>query len=266
MRQWHQCFYTLLILFSGCTFSLSLQAEEFVQIPTRDGVTQSFLFSSVEQPRASVILFPGGGGYMKLREEGSIGQGKNNFLVRSREFFSSANFNVVVFEAPSDHQTRRGMKGGFRATEEHAEDIAAVVAYLRHKASVPVWLVGTSRGTESVANAAVRKTSLVDGVVLTASMSEKNNNGVALPEMSLNKVSVPVFIATHENDACWVTPTQGSEVIKHALVNAKQVELKSYRGGFEAESDACKGLSAHGFYGIEEEVIRDINNFIQQVH
>lgn len=264
--QWRQWFYTFFILFSGCIFSLSLYAEELIQLPTRDGVTQSFLLSTVEQPRASVILFPGGGGYMKLREDGRIRWGKNNFLVRIREFFSSAGFNIAVFEAPSDHHQRGGMKGGFRATGAHADDIAAVVAYLREKATAPVWLVGTSRGTESAANAAVRNSSLVDGIVLTASMSEENNNGIALPEMELDKVTVPVFLATHEDDACWVTPPQGSEVIKSALVNSKQVELKTYRGGLEARADDCKGLSAHGFYGVEEEVIRDINSFIKQAH
>ena len=257
--------HTSFILFWGTLFSLSLHAEELVNLSTRDGVTQSFLFSAVGQPRASVILFAGGHGRIKLRDDGRIRWGKNNFLVRSREYFTAASYNVAIFDAPSDYQGNRGMLGGFRYSEEHAGDTAAVVKYLREQANVPVWLVGTSRGTESAANAAIRRPALVDGIVLTASMSEENGSGFSLPEMQLDKVTVPVFLATHEDDACWVTPPRGSEVIKLALVNAERVELKTYSGGQEARADDCKGLSAHGFYGVEEVVIKDIVSFIERV-
>jgi hypothetical protein len=96
-------------------------------------------------------------------------------------------------------------------------------------------------------------------------MSEENGKGFALPEMELDKITAPVFLATHEDDGCWVTPPHGSETIKLALLNAERVELKTYSGGHGARAGACKGLSAHGFYGIEEEVVKDITGFIQQV-
>lgn len=258
-----QRFRTYAILFFCAIFSLSLQAEELIKLSTRDGITQSFLFSVVEQPRASVILFAGGHGRIGLRDDGRIRWGNNNFLVRSREHFTAAGYNVAVIDAPSDYQDSDGMLGGFRYSEEHAEDTMAVVSYLRERANVPVWLVGTSRGTESAANAAVRRPSLIDGVVLTASMSEENGKGFALPEMELEKITSPVFLATHEDDDCWVTPPRGSESIKLALLNAARVELKTYTGGREARAEACKGLSAHGFYGIEEQVVKDIDGFIQ---
>jgi pimeloyl-ACP methyl ester carboxylesterase len=261
MRQW---FHTFFFLFLGGILSLSSYAEEVVKLPSRDGVTQSFLYSAVEQPHASVILFPGGHGRIKVQDDGKMRWGKNNFLVRSREYFTTAGYNIAVFDAPSDYQGSDGMLGGFRYSENHARDTAAVVNYMREQANVPVWLVGTSRGTESVANAAVRRPSLVDGIILTASMSEENNNGFTLPEMELAKITAPVFLATHEDDACWVTPPRGSEFIKTALANAKQVELKTYSGGHEARAGECEGLSAHGFYGIEEKVIKDITTFIQQ--
>lgn len=244
--------------------SLSLSATELVKLSTRDGVSQSFLYSRAERAHASVILFAGGHGNLKLQDDGTIGWGTNNFLLRSREYFINAGCNVAVFDAPSDHQGRDGMLGGFRNSEEHAVDIAATVKYLRAQSNVPVWVVGTSRGTESVANVAVRSPLVADGVVLTSSMSVKNDKGFALPELELNKVTVPVLLTVHEDDACWVTPPEGSEAVKAALVNAKRLELKRYHGGLPARTDACKALSAHGFYGIEEEVVRDIVSFIRQ--
>ncbi len=58
-------------------------------------------------------------------------------------------------EVPSDHKTGYGY-GAFRASQEHAQDIAGVIVALRREASVPVWVVGTSMGTISAANVAAR--------------------------------------------------------------------------------------------------------------
>ncbi len=62
---------------------------------------------------------------------------------------------VAVMDAPSDRQDGRGLIG-FRQSPAHMQDIAAVMRYLRQQAPVPVWLVGTSLGTASVAAAAIR--------------------------------------------------------------------------------------------------------------
>lgn len=252
----------LIFLFVGLT-SLVSSAEELVKLSTRDGITQSFLLSTVEQPQGSLVLFAGGHGRIELHNDGRIRWGKNNFLVRSRDYFTAAGFNVAVLDAPSDHYGKAGMKGGFRASEEHAMDVSVVVEYLRRQAWGPVWLVGTSRGTESAASVALRRPGLVDGIVLTASISEENDKGISLPEMPLNKIRTPVFIATHAEDACWLTPPSGSERLRQALVNAEPLLLKIYNGGYPPESNACKALSAHGFYGVEESVTGDIISFIQ---
>ena len=45
----------------------------------------------------------------------------------------------------------RTVFNGFRQTEEHAADLKATIAWARATAKVPVWLVGTSRGTQSAA-------------------------------------------------------------------------------------------------------------------
>ncbi len=41
---------------------------------------------------------------------------------------------------------------------QHAEDIGKVIADVRERTKLPVWLVGTSRGAISAANAASRLT------------------------------------------------------------------------------------------------------------
>ena len=92
------------VVFCTCLLSLPIGAEEIVTLPTRDGATQSFLLLQPEavRPQAVAVLFPGGGGNIRLRsEEGKIKFGPNNFLVRSREEFVRHAVVAAVMDAPS---------------------------------------------------------------------------------------------------------------------------------------------------------------------
>jgi len=63
------------------------------------------------------------------------------------------------------------MSDEFRFSEEHSNDIAAVVADLKTRLpDLPLFLVGTSRGTVSAASLAVKLSQQVAGVVLTSTM------------------------------------------------------------------------------------------------
>ena len=71
----------------------------------------------------------------------SIKWGKKNFLVRMRKEFVQNGFTVAVIDAPSDRKSEKGMIGGFRASPLHVEDIDHVVAFLRRRKGIPVWLI-----------------------------------------------------------------------------------------------------------------------------
>lgn len=240
---------------------LPLHASEFVSLETRDGVKQNFRLLKDNKPVASVILFSGGTGKIGVNKWGIEKTG--NFLVRTRKMFASHGLMVAVVDAPSDMKGPKGMKGGFRDTEEHVKDIDAVIAYMRRQAAIPVWLIGTSRGTESAANVAIYSKQKPDGLVLTSSMSESNNKGRAVTEMVLENIKIPVLIVAHENDACWVTPPEGAEEIRKMLSNAPKAEVKYFSGGKKASSKPCKAKSRHGFYGLEKEVVNYIANFVK---
>jgi len=124
--------------------------QRVVDIPTRLGVTQRIVLVSPNHPKAAVILFPGGHGGLRISSHGSFKWGKGNFLVRTREIFAAQGLLVAVVDAPSDQQNPPYL-GGFRQKPDHVADIKAVIAWLKEQAEVPVWLVGTSRGTQSAA-------------------------------------------------------------------------------------------------------------------
>ncbi len=229
-----------------------------VVVSQREGAEQVFLFMKVKRPVASVILFAGGGGTLNI-ENGVINQMGGNFVVRSRFRFASEGFNVAVVDAPSDYRNLRGA----RDTLFHAVDIKGVIAYLREASDVPVWLIGTSRGTISAANAASRlKEGGADGVVLISTVFFRGAGG-SLFDVDLEGITVPTLFVHHKKDRCSVSPyTPGAPHMK-GLRNAPKVEQIVFEEGLPDKGRFCSGTGPHGFRGIRDEVVRAIGNWIK---
>jgi len=141
------------------------------------------------------------------------------------------------------------------------QDIDAVINKLREFADVPIWLVGTSRGTESVTNIAIASQQRPHGLVLTSSMTVGDGKGRAVPDFDLSRINIPTLITYHENDGCNKTQPKHVHRIKNGLVNAPAVELKMFSGGRE-QSNPCEAMSYHGYLGIEDEVVNAIATFV----
>ncbi len=234
-------------------------AEELVTLPTRDGVTQSFVLSTPDKqkPAAVVVLFPGGPGSIKLRmEDGRIKFGEENFLVRSRKMFVDGGVAAAVMDAPSDFP--QGMDDWFRLGDKHATDIAAVVADLKKRFdSAPVYLVGTSRGTISAAAAGRTLGEAVAGVVLTSTLFlGGGRSGQGLSGFDFTAIRTPVLFVHHAEDGCKFTPYRNAKSL------AAQFPLITVRGGEPARSDPCEAFSAHGYLGKERETVEAMVNWL----
>lgn len=235
--------------------------ERLQILETRPGVTTRFLLARPYVPMASVILFAGGHGRLGIDKSGRLNWGRGNFLVRSRRLFLDEGFAVATVDAPSDRQGSNGLLFGFRGSPEHAQDIAAIVRYMRDRFRRPVWLIGTSRGSASAANGGRRLSdsgpAAPDGVVLTSTVTVANSKGLNVLDMELAAIQGPVVIAHHRKDGCHVTPFGGTGPLQSALGGASSVALLAYDGG-RTEGDACQARSFHGFLGIEKRVVEDI--------
>lgn len=241
------------------------RAETIDTIQTRPGVSLSYLLLEHREANKIVILFAGGKGALNLQknnEKPVISWGKKNFLVRSRDLFQQAGSHVIVVDAPSDRQGKNGMLYGFRTSQDHVLDIQALVDHLSKRYQLPIWLVGTSRGTESVAYLAVNKIASIAGIILSASLSEPNRKGTSLTEMQLNNINLPTLVISHQKDGCKTTPPKGSKEIYNQIINSPRKELKLVDGGKSSERKPCKGHSHHGFIGIEEKVIGIMDDFM----
>lgn len=253
---------SILLLFN----TLLAHSEELITLQTRPDVEQKFILIKPDKAVASVILFAGGKGALGLSstdDAPDISWGGNNFLVRTRDLFAKHGFMVAVVDAPTDHQSEKGMLGGFRNSNDHVTDIDYVISDLRKRTNVPVWLVGTSRGTESAASIAIHSRQKPDGLVLTSSMSVENSKGTAVTEMNLEKITIPTLLVANTDDACPKTPPQGAHEIANMLTGSPKVKVKLFSGGEKPRSKPCKATSYHGFLGIENQVVDYIAGHIK---
>ena len=238
------------------------QSPQVVDVPSRTGVTQRILVITPDKPRAAVILFAGGDGGLTLEADGRIPKLSGNFLVRSRQLFVEQGLSTVVIDAPSDKQSHPFLSG-YRQTDDHVADVKAVIAWLRQQSKIPVWLIGTSRGTQSVGHIATRlpvNDGGPDGIVLTATIVNDPRSR-AVPEMALDRIRIPVLVAHHRDDGCRACLYSDVPRLMEKLTTTPRKELITFDGGISV-GDPCEARAYHGFNGIEGEVVQRIAAWI----
>lgn len=258
---------SLLKLFTGLfivlygVYAHGEMTQQVVDIPTRQGVTQRMLVLSPQVPKAAVILFAGGHGGLQVSPNGTFKWGEGNFLIRTRQLFVDQGLQVVVIDAPSDRQSPPYL-AGFRQTAEHVADIKAVIAWVRGQAKIPVWLIGTSRGTQSAAYIATALTSEegANGLVLTSTILADDKSR-AVPAMPLGSLHIPVLVVHHEQDGCKHCAFSEISALMEKLAGSPKIQLISLKGG-ENRGDPCEAFSYHGFNGLEHEVVSQIASWI----
>ena len=128
-------------------------------------------------------------------------------------------------------------------SKTHVADIAAVISAMRKQFGLPVWLIGTSRGTQSVAYAATQlpKPDAPDGIVLTATIL-KDPRSVAVPDMALDKLALPTLVVHHANDQCRVCLPADLPRLASVLGRLPRFQLQMISGGISARGGALSAL------------------------
>ena len=252
-----------LAIFGATVAATGAAAEEIKTLQTPRGVTQAFVYlRRPGTPTASVILFSGGDGHLKLAGRERMGAG-GNFLVRTRGKFAGQGFLVAVPDAPSD-RTSWGLTD-FRTSAKHADDVGALIAFLRSEAPVPVWLVGTSMGSVSAASVAAKlPPGSIDGIVLTSSVTAwSKSQRESLNDVRLGDIRVPVFVVHHEADTCPASLARDAERIAPKLTASPRTAVRFFKGGDTPRSGPCEPFAPHGYLGIEDSVVASIAAFIR---
>ena len=235
--------------------SASVTWEE-VRIPTRQDVRQRLLLAKGANPGTkAVILFAGGNGTPISVEKAGGSRLTGNFLVRSSPLFAKEGFVTAIVDAPSDKPEGPaggrdgGMDDAFRQSSRHLTDIGALVDFLVSEGAREVFLIGTSRGTLSVAYLATRITNAnVQGYVLTASLDRISSYA--------GSITRPVLMAHHADDGCFVTTYAGARATYDALANSPRKDFITVTGGaVPIDDNPCRARTAHGFLGKERETV-----------
>lgn len=258
----------LVILTAMLSTVVSAQNLSFREIPTREGVKQRFVFQKATEPFASAVLFQGGPGAIGAFGSAEKGWVRNDgaFLSGGVPRFAEIGISSVAVDAPSD---KSNLNNGFRSSPEHAQDISAVIAFLRVEApGRPVCLVGTSNGSLSATSvAALLGEKGPNCIVLTSSVSIKPQSSIVarfahvFTDADLTKIKIPVLIVHHKNDSCKHTPYESMLGYVKAFPNSPKVDFITIEGG-QDHSDACN-RGHHQFLGIEREVTAQIADWIR---
>lgn len=250
---------------------------ELVTLHTHDQTTTRYVLAKPPQSpansaRAALILLAGGGGHLDLDDQGCARALTGNSLVRSVPHFHGAGLVTALVDAPSNYKGEDGL-GGFRISPRHADDLGQVIADVRRRLQVPVWLVGTSRGSISAVNAAARLTgpSAPDGVVLTSALMSGNSGGQkswvahTVFDLPLETIRAPVLVIGHAGDKCSRSPPgRMNDIVSRLNGVRKQVVTITGGPGWPGvvSLGACIGRAPHGFIEQEAEVVAGIARFV----
>jgi hypothetical protein len=203
------------------------RADETVSI----GGSQAVLLRPAA-PKASVILMPGGDGYIAAGPGGQIGQLKGNQLVRTRAAYKAHGLAVLVVGADVN--------------------LAAAVDYMA-KIKRPVTVIGTSRGTQRAAQGIARG-ARPDALVLTSGfLTNESGAGRNVANILGSPGKLPrTLVIHHRRDGCKFTRPEGVEpFIRWSGGKARVAWLD---GGTNA-GDPCQAKGHHGFNGLDARVV-----------
>jgi hypothetical protein len=246
----------LACLLALCMAVSSWAADLLIPVKTRPDVTTSYWWMPRGGASATVVLFSGGGGGIGYRD----GEPKSgNFLIRSRDEFAKAGFNVALMGNPSDMPR---LTPAFRQSPEHFSDVRAVVQDIQARSPAPVWLVGTSQGTISAAAVGIDLGPSIQGVVLTATLSGQQLGG-SVSDLTLNKLAVPVLVHQHAKDSCKLTPPYLAERLISKLTASPVKKYMEVDGGQNPTGPACEAFHYHGYIEMEPEAVAQISAWIK---
>lgn len=251
--------------------------DTFVEIASRGRMIPALLLKPDGAAKAAVILFAGGHGRLDIAANGAIGQLRGNQLVRTRELYRRAGLLTLVPDLASDmKQGASGVVNGYRASRAYADDMGAMVAHLRRLGARRVVVVGTSRGTLSIANGVSRLQGAgarrPDAQVLTSGFWKVGwaAEGFTIWKLAAQgnsrSMKLPALLVWHKDDTCAYTLPADIPAFRRWLERGgASVAVKEFSGGPAAQSDVCEARAPHGFLGLDAEVVAAVADWVGQL-
>jgi hypothetical protein len=189
----------------------------------------------------------------------------NNFLVRSRWLFAGQSFYVITLDSASDFQLFPDGLKGQQGSAAHVSDVLQAINFVRSThPNLPVWLVGTSRGTAGAFVAGANPPPAgPDGLIFSDSINSATDPD-SLLMANLAGIRVPVLLLEDAGNTCAGTLASGNAAVVKLLTSSPLVNRDSVAaGGLAPLSDDCNALSDHGFFGKDQEAVTKIAAWIE---
>ena len=256
----------------------AMATPRLIQIETRDGIRNRLLVIRPDDPVAAVVLFPDGSGRLELTHvfnQPAIGRDRDipTGLMTS---LLAQNIMIILPDTPFDHSSHLGLNGWhgsgiFRLSADHARDVSEIVAWVRSRENIPVWLAGIRMGAFSATNAAIRLGREVDGLIIAGGITQCPEQRTLLhlcPEglmgMDLFDVNVPTLVLSGGNDDPFTGDPYPETMIASALSGAPTVRGRVYPTQVDFESWGALPPGPETLNGVSEDrVAWEMVNFIQ---
>jgi pimeloyl-ACP methyl ester carboxylesterase len=221
-----------------------------------DGRMQRMLFAIPENPRAVLVMLPGGNGMVEFGPDGGFRRMGDALLLRTLPLWQERGFAVAVLTPPNGMSLL-----GYRHTEAYAAAIGQAVEDLKGRTGLPVWLIGSSQGAIAAIGAAARLGDRLAGIVVMSSVTGRSSAGETVFDSEPGRVAVPVLIVANQGDACPASPPGDAAKIAGALTRAPRKDILMLEST-PAKEQPCGPHSPHGYSGIEQPTIEQVARWI----
>ena len=174
-------------------------------------------------------------------------------MMRDFAYRQKVKANIVILDSPFPLQDIAA-----RSTGDHLSRIESVVRFYTEKFKVPVWLLGHSDGSISVAeylNRSEETRRSIAGSILSGGRDETRVK---------EDWKVPTLVIHHEKDECQWTTFDGAKRY-HAQIkekNSMPTEFATVIGGFRSGPPCSTGF--HMYDGAFEETLDLIEDFVNR--
>jgi pimeloyl-ACP methyl ester carboxylesterase len=240
----------LLVLIGFLVTSFSSPAQVF-DIAHVDSEPTRTLLLATPNPKALVLLYPGGGGMLRLQGDGSTRNGHT--FVRSKDLWAQYGIDAVLVDTPYDLGDLR--RGDMRGREEHLQRVNEVIDFYRSKLNLPIWIFGHSMGTSTVSNflnGNLRNQKKIEGAIIAGTIRSASID---------DDVTIPLEAIHHFQDSCLGSLPENSKRIIGGRPKNLPSKLVLIDGGI-SEGNECEAFAYHGFNKTEPEFIDAAAQFI----
>lgn len=216
--------------------------------------TQTF-YKSNPNSKAVLVFLPGGVGSFGLTPSFSGERKYGMFDEIARGNNSGIKMDYVFMDSPYALSPRKDLS--IRATKDHMDRIKGVVEFYKSKTNKPIWLLGHSNGTYSLAqfiNQTPNYNQLIAGAIFSSGRAER--------DITIDPINLPILVLHHAEDSCSSTPFGSAQSFYEKVKsrNLSRTEFVAITGGTDT-GEPCSASGSHHMYG---DAYPQFTNAVQQ--